>query len=157
GVGEGARRVERRRPRRAARTQSLAAHRARLGPRRLWPRAHVPDRRAHGGRRRAAGADAAARAARDAGDDLAKRRRLGAARGRGGGRSTRRLAPSPMKVTATERVELDAGVDFCTTGDTEKLVYVASGRVGDARSRLEPVATVVDGGEPMEMRAISED
>jgi 5-amino-6-(5-phosphoribosylamino)uracil reductase len=72
-------------------------------------------------------------------------------------RTTRGLAPSPMKVTVTERVELDAHADFFTTGDTEKLVYVATGRVGDARSRLEPVATVVDGGEPMEMRTISED
>ena len=72
-------------------------------------------------------------------------------------RTARGLAPSPIKVTVTERVELDACADFFTTGDTEKLVYCASPRVADARSRLGPVATVVDGGQPVEMRRISED
>ena len=55
--------------------------------------------------------------------------------------------PSPMKVTVTRRAELDARADFFTTGDAEKLVYCASPRVADARARLEPVATVVDGGD----------
>ena len=72
-------------------------------------------------------------------------------------RTARGLAPSPIKVTVTERVELDACADFFTTGDAEKLVYCASPRVADARSRLGPVATVVDGGQPVEMRRISED
>ena len=72
-------------------------------------------------------------------------------------RTARGLAPSPIKVTVTDRVELDACADFFTTGDTEKLVYCASPRVADARSRLGPVATVVDGGQPVEMRRISED
>jgi 5-amino-6-(5-phosphoribosylamino)uracil reductase len=72
-------------------------------------------------------------------------------------RAARGLAPTPMKVTVTERVQLDACADFFTTGDTEKLVYCCSRRVPDARSRLEPVATVVDAGEPVEMRTISED
>ena len=49
-------------------------------------------------------------------------------------------------MTVTERVELDACADFFTTGDAEKLVYCASPRVADARARLGPVATVVDGG-----------
>jgi 5-amino-6-(5-phosphoribosylamino)uracil reductase len=72
-------------------------------------------------------------------------------------RAARGLAPLPMKVTVTERVELDACAAFFTTGDTEKLVYCASARVAEARSRLGPVATVVDGGQPVEMRRISED
>jgi 5-amino-6-(5-phosphoribosylamino)uracil reductase len=72
-------------------------------------------------------------------------------------RTARGLAPSPIKITVTERVELDACSDFFTTGDTEKLVYCASPRVVDARSRLGPVATVVDAGQPVEMRTISED
>ena len=72
-------------------------------------------------------------------------------------RTARGLAPSPIKITVTERVELDACSDFFTTGDTEKLVYCASPRVVDARSRLGPVATVVDAGQPVEMRRISED
>ena len=72
-------------------------------------------------------------------------------------RTARGLAPSPIKVTVTERVELDARADFFTTGDTEKLVYCTSAQVPDARSRLGPVATVVDAGQPVEMRTISED
>jgi 5-amino-6-(5-phosphoribosylamino)uracil reductase len=72
-------------------------------------------------------------------------------------RTARGLAPSPIKVTVTERGELDACADFFTAGDTEKFVYCSSHRVGDARSRLGPVATVVDGGRPVEMRRISED
>src|SRR3954449_11328716 len=72
-------------------------------------------------------------------------------------RAARGLAPSPIKVTVTERVELDARAEFFTSGETEKLVYCTSPRVVEARSRLGPVATVVDGGEPVEMRRVSED
>jgi 5-amino-6-(5-phosphoribosylamino)uracil reductase len=72
-------------------------------------------------------------------------------------RRARGLAPSPIKVTVTERVELDPRADFFATGDTEKLVYCTSGRVDDARSRLGQVATVLDGGEPVAMRRLSED
>ena len=61
-------------------------------------------------------------------------------------RTARGLAPSPMKVTVTRRAELDARADFFTTGDAEKLVYCASPRVPAARTKLEPLATVVDGG-----------
>ena len=68
-------------------------------------------------------------------------------------RTARGLPPSPIKVTVTERVELDPGADFFTAGEAEKLVYCASPRVVDARSRLGPVATVVDGGQPVEMRS----
>ena len=72
-------------------------------------------------------------------------------------RIARGLPPSPIKVTVTERVELDADADFFTIGETEKLVYCASPRVLAARSQLEPMATVLDGGHPVEMRTISED
>src|SRR5215470_1444592 len=37
-------------------------------------------------------------------------------------RTARGLPPSPIKVTVTERVELDAGFYFNKTGNTEKLV-----------------------------------
>lgn len=67
------------------------------------------------------------------------------------------LPPSPIKVTVSERLELDPGADFFTAGDSEKLVYCASPRIRDARSRLGRVATVVDGGQPVEMRRVSED
>ena len=72
-------------------------------------------------------------------------------------RTARGLASSPIKVTVTERVELDARANFFTVGDNQKLVYCASLRVVEARSRLGPVATVVDGGQPVHMRRISED
>ncbi len=72
-------------------------------------------------------------------------------------RAARGLAPSPMKVTVTRRAELDARADFFTTGDAEKLVYCASPRVVDARERLGPVATVVDGGDTVEMGRLSAD
>jgi 5-amino-6-(5-phosphoribosylamino)uracil reductase len=72
-------------------------------------------------------------------------------------RAARGLAPSPIKVTVTERVELDARADFFTTGESTKLVYCPSPRVVDARSRLGPVATVVDGGEQVKMRRLTED
>jgi 5-amino-6-(5-phosphoribosylamino)uracil reductase len=72
-------------------------------------------------------------------------------------RTSRGLAPSPIKVTVTERVELDVCAEFFTSGESEKLVYCASARVDGARSRLAPIATVVDGGHPVEMRRISED
>ena len=78
-------------------------------------------------------------------------------RNRRDARTARGLPPSPMKVTVTERVELDPSADFFTTGETEKVVYCASPRVVDARSRLGGVATVVDGGRRVQMRRISED
>jgi 5-amino-6-(5-phosphoribosylamino)uracil reductase len=72
-------------------------------------------------------------------------------------RAARGLPPSPIKVTLTERVELDPGADFFTAGDCEKLVYCATRGVGDARTRLGDVATVVDGGRRVQMRSLSED
>ena len=72
-------------------------------------------------------------------------------------RAARGLPTSPIKVTVTERVELDPSADFFTTGDNEKLVYCATPRVGDARSRLGEVATVVDGGHRVHMRQLSAD
>jgi 5-amino-6-(5-phosphoribosylamino)uracil reductase len=72
-------------------------------------------------------------------------------------RAARGLATSPMKVTVTRRAELDARADFFTVGDTEKIVYCASPVVADARKRLGPVATVVDGGDRVEMGSLSND
>src|SRR6476659_5093773 len=51
-------------------------------------------------------------------------------------RTARGLAPDPMKVTVTERAELDACCDFFVTGDAEKLVYCATATVTDASDRL---------------------
>ena len=72
-------------------------------------------------------------------------------------REARGLAPSPMKVTVSRRAEFDAQADFFTTGEAEKLVYCARSSVPEARTRLEPVATVVDGGQTVEMLGVSGD
>jgi 5-amino-6-(5-phosphoribosylamino)uracil reductase len=63
-----------------------------------------------------------------------------------------------MKVTVTRRAQLDARADFFRAGDAEKLVYCASPGVEDARERLGPLATIVDGGgESVKMRRLSTD
>jgi 5-amino-6-(5-phosphoribosylamino)uracil reductase len=67
------------------------------------------------------------------------------------------LSPSPVKVTVTDCAELDPGAKFFTAGDAQKLVYCASAHVGDARARFGSVATVIDGGHPVAMHALSED
>jgi 5-amino-6-(5-phosphoribosylamino)uracil reductase len=72
-------------------------------------------------------------------------------------RAARGLPASPIKVTVTRRAELDAGADFFSVGDAEKLVYCATSRVDDARERLGPVATVVDGGDSVKMGTLSAD
>jgi 5-amino-6-(5-phosphoribosylamino)uracil reductase len=72
-------------------------------------------------------------------------------------RVARGQPPSPMKVTVTERAQLDACAEFFATGTCEKLVYCASATVSQARDRLGQVATVVDGGQPVDMRRVSED
>src|SRR3954470_1586880 len=64
---------------------------------------------------------------------------------------------SPAKITLTNRVDLDARSNFFATGECEKLVYTPSPRVGDARERLGPVATVVAAGDGVRMRRLSED
>ncbi|QWZ08295.1 dihydrofolate reductase family protein [Nocardioides panacis] len=76
-------------------------------------------------------------------------------------RRARRVArgqcPSPMKVTVTEHADLDTGARFFTAGDSDKLVYCPTRTVDDARARLGRVATVVDGGPRVDVRALSED
>src|ERR671910_2811711 len=72
-------------------------------------------------------------------------------------RKARGLASSPMKITVTERVDLDARSNFFTTGEAEKLVFTSSPRVPDARARLGPLATIVDGGRRVRVRPASED
>ena len=76
-------------------------------------------------------------------------------------RRARRVArgqcPSPVKVTLTEHADLDTGARFFTAGDSDKLVYCPTGTVEDARTRLGRVATVVDGGQQVDVRSVSED
>ena len=64
---------------------------------------------------------------------------------------------TPMKVTLTEAAELDACCNFFATGESEKLVYCASRAVPLARERLAAVATVIDGGEPVDLQRMVAD
>jgi 5-amino-6-(5-phosphoribosylamino)uracil reductase len=72
-------------------------------------------------------------------------------------RTARGLPPSPAKVTVSDRVDLDARSNFFTAGAAEKLLYTSTPRVADARAKLGPVATVVDGGRRVRMRRLTED
>ena len=72
-------------------------------------------------------------------------------------RVARGLRGSPMKVTVTRRARLDACSNFFATGEVQKLVYCASATVAEARDKLGSVATVVDGGQPVDMGWLSED
>jgi 5-amino-6-(5-phosphoribosylamino)uracil reductase len=72
-------------------------------------------------------------------------------------RTARGLPPSPMKITVTDRADLDARSRFFSTGESEKLVYTPSPRVAEACARLGAAATVVDGGCRVRMRRLSED
>ena len=72
-------------------------------------------------------------------------------------RRMRGLAETPMKVTLTERACLDVRSNFFTTGASQKLVYCASRSVAVAERRFHDVATVVDGGQPVDPRRMVED
>jgi 5-amino-6-(5-phosphoribosylamino)uracil reductase len=61
------------------------------------------------------------------------------------------LPPQPLKVTVTSGGDLDPTANFFATGDQDKLVYCASGAVDKASERLGHVATVIDGGEPVDL------
>ena len=72
-------------------------------------------------------------------------------------RVARGRPPSPVKVTLTARAKLDPEADFFTAGDSPRLVYCASDTVDEARDQLGLVATVVDAGEPVRVRAVTRD
>ncbi|WP_436520138.1 RibD family protein [Actinoplanes sp. HUAS TT8] len=64
---------------------------------------------------------------------------------------------NPVKVTITSRCDLDPAAAFFTTGESEKLVYCATPTAGQARELLGGVATVVDGGDPVDVHLVSAD
>lgn len=72
-------------------------------------------------------------------------------------RRARGLRETPMKVTITEHAHLDACSNFFATGDSEKLVYCASRSVPIAHRRLGAVATVIDGGQPVDLSQMVKD
>ena len=72
-------------------------------------------------------------------------------------RIARGLSESPVKVTVTSHGELDPCANFFTAGDAEKLVYCHGASASAVRRRLGHVATVVDAGQPLDIRRVCED
>jgi 5-amino-6-(5-phosphoribosylamino)uracil reductase len=72
-------------------------------------------------------------------------------------RVARGLPPSPAKVTLTCGAQLDPGARFFTEGDAEKYVYCASSVVAQARGTLDGLATVIDGGQPVDVAWLTGD
>ncbi len=72
-------------------------------------------------------------------------------------RTARGLPASPVKVTVTGGGDLDPSLSFFTAGDVTKLVYCASPAAGGTRERLGGVATVVDAGDPLDLRTVLAD
>jgi 5-amino-6-(5-phosphoribosylamino)uracil reductase len=67
------------------------------------------------------------------------------------------LPPSPAKVTVTRCGRLDPTAKFFTVGDCRRFVYCASPAFADARDKFDGLATVVDGGDPVDMSWMSRD
>lgn len=72
-------------------------------------------------------------------------------------RVSRGLPPDPVKVTVTRSADLDPDARFFTTGDSAKLVYVASDALDKAQDRFGACGTVVDAGESPELHWILPD
>jgi 5-amino-6-(5-phosphoribosylamino)uracil reductase len=66
-------------------------------------------------------------------------------------RIARGLPPDPVKVTVTNTCDLDPAARFFTLGDADKLVYCATPALPGAEEKLGKVATVVDGGDPVDL------
>ena len=77
--------------------------------------------------------------------------------GRRAAREARGAAPTPLKVTITGRGDLDPEARFFTAGDVEKLVYCATAALAGTRARLAGRATVVDGGDPVDVALVGAD
>lgn len=67
------------------------------------------------------------------------------------------LPETPAKVTVTATGDLDPNAQFFAAGTCEKLVFCPSRTAAPTRDSLTGVATVVDAGPEVSMRAISED
>ncbi len=72
-------------------------------------------------------------------------------------RVARGLPPSPAKVTMTSQASLDPCAAFFAAGDGEKFVYCSSAALEDAMDRLGHVATIIDGGEPIDVQRLTKD
>jgi 5-amino-6-(5-phosphoribosylamino)uracil reductase len=65
--------------------------------------------------------------------------------------------PDPVKVTVTNSCDLDPDARFFTLGDADKLVYCVSSALPNARHKLGRVATVIDGGDPLDLGQVTAD
>jgi 5-amino-6-(5-phosphoribosylamino)uracil reductase len=65
--------------------------------------------------------------------------------------------PSPVKVTVTGSCDLATDSAFFTAGEVDKLVYCAAPAVAAARRKLGDLATVVDAGDPVDLRLVTAD
>ncbi|HEY0639949.1 MAG TPA: dihydrofolate reductase family protein [Pseudonocardiaceae bacterium] len=64
---------------------------------------------------------------------------------------------SPVKVTITRTGNLDPAACFFAAGEAEKLVYCETGALPGLTAALGDAATVVDAGEPTDLRVILAD
>jgi 5-amino-6-(5-phosphoribosylamino)uracil reductase len=65
--------------------------------------------------------------------------------------------PHPVKVTVTGRCDIEPQARFFTLGEVDKLVYCATPALDHARKRLGEVATVIDGGDPVDLNLVAQD
>lgn len=72
-------------------------------------------------------------------------------------RRTEGRPDQPVKVTVTNRAKLDPDARFFTVGAAPRLVYCASDTATLAAERLGGGATVVDAGQPVELRRVCAD
>ena len=72
-------------------------------------------------------------------------------------RTARGERPTPLKVTLTGSCDLDPEARFFTMGDVDKLVYCAGPSLDEARKRLGDRATVIDGGDPVDLHRVAAD
>jgi 5-amino-6-(5-phosphoribosylamino)uracil reductase len=72
-------------------------------------------------------------------------------------RLARGCPASPVKVTITGSGRLDPAAAFFTAGSGEKLVYCASAALDEAQALLGTVATIVDGGQPVDIPRLVKD
>ena len=77
--------------------------------------------------------------------------------GRRAARVARGERPDPVKVTVTGHCDLDPASRFFTVGGADKLVYCATPALGSARRKLDGLATVIDGGDPVDLTAVTAD
>ena len=72
-------------------------------------------------------------------------------------RLARGLPPDPVKVTVTSSCDLDPAARFFALGDADKLVYCATRALPGAEERIGKVATVIDGGDPLDLHRVVND